>query len=199
MTYDNSRLRRLALITLVLQSAGRVIGRTKLQKMVYLANSIGWKAIDFKYHNYGPFSDSLAAELDNMKNYGWVEEREMSTSHDRVLHEYHFSNKYKQTGLSQLSKIEDTIPNGKQLISRTKGLIKQLNKFSSDDLQIMSTLVFLRAQDPSMSEEQALDMTRKLKPQFPKEQIAKGKRIFAIMKNFLDDPRKQPTIAMKQS
>ncbi len=101
MTYDISRLRRLALISLVLQAAGRIIGRTKLQKIVYLANSIGWKAIDFKYHNYGPFSDSLAAELDNMKNYGWIEEREIPTSKDRVVHEYYFSNKYKQTGLSQ--------------------------------------------------------------------------------------------------
>ncbi len=194
MTYDNSRLRRLALISLVLQSAGRIIGRTKLQKMVYLANSIGWKAFDFKYHNYGPFSDSLAAELDNMKNYGWIEEREIPTSQDRLLHEYYFSNKYKQTGLSQLSKVEDTTPNGKQLISRTKGLVKQLNKFSADDLQIMSTLVFLQAQDPSMSEEQAIEMTRELKPQFSKEAISKGRRIFAIMKDFLDFQRKQPTI-----
>jgi len=166
---------------------------------VYLANSIGWKAVDFKYHNYGPFSDSLAAELDNMKNYGWIEEREIPTSHDRVLHEYYFSNKYKQTGLSQLSKVEDTVPNGKQLISRTKGLVKQLNKFSSDDLQIMSTMVFLRAQDPSMSEEQAVDMTRKLKPKFSKEEISKGRRIFAIMKDFLDNQRKQPAMAMKHS
>ncbi len=199
MTYDISRLRRLALISLVLQAAGRIIGRTKLQKIVYLANSIGWKAIDFKYHNYGPFSDSLAAELDNMKNYGWIEEREIPTSKDRVVHEYYFSNKYKQTGLSQLSKIEDTVPNGKQLISRTRGLVKQLNKFSADDLQIMSTLVFLRAQDPSMSEDQAVDMTRKLKPQFSKEAISKGKRIFAIMKDFLDDQRKKPTMSMKRS
>ena len=197
MTYDNSRLRRLALISLVIQSAGRIIGRTKLQKIVYLANSIGWKAIDFKYHNYGPFSDSLAAELDNMKNYGWVEEREISTSRDRVLHEYYSSNKYKQTGLSQLGKIEDTVPNGKQLISRTRGLVKQLNKFSADDLQIMSTLVFLRAQDPSISEDQAIDMTRKLKPQFSKEEISKGKRIFAIMKDFLDNHEKQTTMAIK--
>jgi len=193
MTYDNSRLRRLALISLVLQSAGPIIGRTKLQKIVYLANSIGWKAIDFKYHNYGPFSDSLAAELDNMKNYGWIEEHEIPTSHDRVLYEYYFSSRYKRTGLSQLSKIEDTVPNGKQLISRTKGLVKQLNKFSSDDLQIMSTLVFLRAQDPSMSEERAVDMTRKLKPQFSKEHISKGRRIFSIMKDFLDKPGKQPS------
>jgi len=160
---------------------------------VYLANSIGWKAIDFKYHNYGPFSDSLAAELDNMKNYGWVEEREISTSRDRVLHEYYFSSKHKQTGLSQLGKIEDTVPNGKQLISRTRGLVKQLNKFSADDLQIMSTLVFLRAQDPSISEDQAVDMTRKLKPQFSKEQISRGRRIFSIMKDFLDKPRNQST------
>jgi uncharacterized protein YwgA len=184
MTYDNARLRRIALISLVLQSAGSIVGRTKLQKLMYLANSIGWRALDFKYHNYGPFSDSLAAELDNMRNYGWIEEREISTSHDRLLHKYSFSNKYKRTGLSQLSKIEDSIPNGRQLISRTKGLVKQLNKFSSDDLQIMSTLVFLRAQDPSMSEEQSIEMTWKLKPQFSRDQISKGRRIFDIMKDF---------------
>ena len=184
MTYDNTRLRRLALISLVLQSAGPIEGRTKLQKLVYLANSIGWKAFDFKYHNFGPYSDLLAAELDNMRDYGWIEEREKSTSQDRIMYEYHFSNKFKQTGLSQLGKIEDTVPNGKRLISRTRGLVTQLNKFSSDELQIMSTLVFLRAHDPSMSGEQAVDATRKLKPQFSKEEISKGKRIFGIMKDF---------------
>jgi hypothetical protein len=63
----------------------------------------------------------------------------------------------------------------------------------------MSTLVFLRAQDPSMSEEQAVDMTRKLKPKFSKEEISKGRRIFAIMKDFLDNQRKQPAMAMKHS
>jgi uncharacterized protein YwgA len=184
MTYDNSRLRRLALISLVLQSAGPILGRTKLQKILYLANSVGWKALDFKYHNYGPYSESLASELDNMRNYGWIEEHEISTSQERVLYEYHFSSRYRQTALSLQGKIEDTVPNGKQLISRTKGLVKQLNEFSSDELQIMSTLVFLRAQDPSMSEEQVVDMARKLKPQFAKEDISKGKRIFNIMRNF---------------
>src|SRR2546427_5078046 len=114
MTYDNSRLRRLALISLVLQSAGRVIGRTKLQKMLYLANSIGWKAIDFKYHNYGPYSESLASELDSMRNYGWIEERQIPTSQDRVVHQYYFSSRHRQVGLSLVGKVEDMIPDGKK-------------------------------------------------------------------------------------
>jgi uncharacterized protein YwgA len=184
MTYDNTRLRRLALISLVLQSAGSIDGRTKLQKIAYLANTIGWKAFDFKYHNFGPYSDSLAAELDNMRNYGWIEEREKSTSQDRIIYEYQFSDEFRQTALSQIGKVEDMVPNGRRLISRTRGLVTQLNNFSSDELQIMATLVFLRSHDPSMSVERATEVTRKLKPQFSKDEISKGKRIFQIMKNF---------------
>ncbi len=184
MTYDNYRIRRLALISLALQSAGRIDGRTKLQKMLYLANSIGWKAIDFRYHNYGPYSETLALELDTMRNYGWVEERQSSTSHDRLVHQYYFSGKHKQVGLSLVGKAEDMIPDGKKLISKTRGLIKLLNDFSSDDLQIMSTLVFLRNQNPSISEDQLVELTSKLKPQFSRDSISKGTRIFNMMKDF---------------
>ncbi len=185
MTYDNSRLRRLALIALALQTAGRVEGRTKMQKMMYLANLLGWKAIDFKYHNYGPYSDTLASELESMRNYGWIQERQVGTSKDRTLHEYSFFPKQRQIGLSLVGKIREAGPESQKLVSRTQGLFKQLSAFSSDELEIMSTLMFLRTENASMSDGELVNEVHELKPQFGKEQITEGLRVFKIMRDFL--------------
>ena len=183
MSYDYSRLKRLALIALALQSAGRINGRTKLQKIVYFANLVGWNAFDFKYHNFGPYSDTLASEIDTMRNSDWVHERALETNNERILYQYSFSTKRQRLGASLVGKVEDASPQGEKLISLTRGLIKQLNNFSSDELEIMSTIMFLSRQDPSLSEEQLVAQTYELKPQFDKQQIAKGLRIFRIMKN----------------
>ncbi len=185
MTYDSSRLRRLALIALALQSTGRIEGRTKLQKILYLANLCGWNALDFKYHNYGPYSDTLASELENMRNNGWVEEREIGTSQDRVLYTYSLSRESARIATSLINKVRDMSQRDDKMVSRSRGLVKQLNEFTSDELEIMATLIFLRMQDPTIKGDEAVRVAHELKPRFSDTDISKGGRIFSIMRDFL--------------
>ncbi len=189
MSYDYSRLKRLALVALVLQSTGGINGRTKLQKIVYFANMIGWNVFDFKYHNFGPYSDSLASEVDNMRNNDWVRERPLETNNERILFQYSFSTRRKQIAASLVGKVEEATPSGQKLISQTRGLVKQLNTFTSDDLEIMSTVMFLRRQDPSLTNEELVEQAHELKPQFDEQTIEGSLRIFGIMKNFPVKPR----------
>jgi len=49
----------------------------------------------------------------------------------------------------------------------------------------MSTLMFLRMERPSISDERLVNETHALKPQFEREQISRNLRIFNIMRNFL--------------
>jgi uncharacterized protein YwgA len=158
---------------------------------MYFANLLGWNAMDFKYHNYGPYSETLAAELENMRNNGWIEERPTETGHERILYRYYLSPKTRRIGTSLIGKVQDVDPKGEKLVSRTRGLVKQLDSFPSDDLEIMSTLMYLKMQNPSLSDEQLVEQTHELKPQFNKDRIARDRKIFNIMQNFLSPELRQ--------
>jgi uncharacterized protein YwgA len=173
-------MRRLALIALTLQTAGKIDGRTKLQKMIYLANLIGWNAFDFKYHNFGPYSDALASEIDNMCKSGWVQEDHVGGSYA-----YSFANNRKELGYSLVNKAIDPESSEKSLVPRTQGLIKSLSSFTSAELEIMATLMYLKIKNSSMSEEQAVELAHKLKPQYTIEDFSKGRRIFNVIRDFL--------------
>jgi len=183
MSFEASRFRRLALISLALQSAGHIVGRTKLQKILYLANLCGWNAAEFKYDNFGPYSETLAKELENMRENGWIEESVESTSKDRIIYNYSLSKKHSQRAISLVGKL-DEMGEGK-LLKKTEGLVKFLNDFDSDNLEIMATLIFLRKQNPSMSIEDTMKVTKELKPRFSDGQISEAGRIFNVMRDFL--------------
>jgi uncharacterized protein len=185
MPLDKSRLRRLALITLILDSAREIEGRTKFQKMAYLANLVGWSALDFHYHNYGPYSETLAVELENMRNNGWLREQEVSTVRDRVLYDYSFGKGTGAIKYTFVNKLLDIDPSVKRTIERTRGLIRDLNKFSADELEIMATLVFESQEDPSLSHDQLVKKVHELKPRFSIQQVRDGLRIFKIMRDVL--------------
>ena len=185
MSLSRSRLRRLALITLALDSAGLIEGRTKFQKMAYLANLVGWSALDFRYHNYGPYSETLAVELEGMKNNGWIREEEVPTGHDRMLYNYSFDTSARGIRQTFVGKLLELEPNAEKMVKRTRGLIRDLSKFSSEELEIMATLVFERQEDPSLDDSQLVERVHELKPQFTVEQIEPGLRIFKIMQDIL--------------
>jgi uncharacterized protein YwgA len=178
-----SRFKRIALIALALQSTGGIVGRTKFQKIMYLANLCGWNAAEFRYDNFGPYSETLARELEGMRENGWVEEKVEGTRRDRRLYTYALSRPYRQRAISTIGKL-DEMGEGK-LIHKTEGLTKVLNKFDSDNLEIMATLIFLRSKNPSLSIEETIKLAHQLKPRFDEAQIKDGRKIFNIMKDFL--------------
>jgi uncharacterized protein YwgA len=149
-----------------------------MQKISYLVNLGGWNAMEFKYHNFGPYSDSLATELDNLRSIGWVEEHQVGS-----LHKYSFARAYEKVGYSLVNR---ALPEaGARLVSKTSGLAKHLNQFSSDELEIMATLMYLKMKNLTISEEEAVKLTCHLKPKFSEEEVSKGRRIFKIMNDFL--------------
>jgi len=170
---------RTALITLVIRTLGKLIGRTKLQKTLYLTNLCGWNVIpDFKYYFYGPYSEMVNVEVENMRNNGWVEERIHSSWNDNILYTYSLSRTGKKISESLGSRYDD------KLVKRTRSLITHLNKFSLDDLEMMATLVFLKEENKGMSEEELVKEVARLKPKFDTAEIKKNLRIFNILRDF---------------
>lgn len=62
-------------LTRMLLSAGEVRGRKKLQKMVFIAQSLGYPFPEpFHLHVWGPYSEVLAVKLKEMTDWGFARE-----------------------------------------------------------------------------------------------------------------------------
>lgn len=179
-SFARSPLGRSALILSALRSVDHFQGRTKLQKILYLANLCGWNTIhDYRYYNYGPFSDTVTTELENFRKNGWVEERQFETKGGNITYTYDLTRQGQKVADSLAAKMEDP-----KLIKRTTSLVKELHKSSSDELEIMATLVFILRNEPDISDDKLIDRVQELKPRFDRDQIAKGIKVFNILKNF---------------
>lgn len=183
MPFDHFHSRRLALIAIILQNASPLKGRIKLQKIAYLVNLCGWHCFtDFKFHYYGPYSETLVKEIEGMKDNEWVLEAGFSTNNNRVFYQY--SVRKEKLADLLISRINDPA-----LVLKTAGLVKQLNEFDPDDLEIMSSLVFLKNTQPTLDEDALVETAQNLKPRFTEEQIRQNTRIFKILKPFLSIKR----------
>ncbi|MBS2970906.1 YwgA family protein [Metabacillus sp. KIGAM252] len=59
----------------VFSSAGEVIGRKKLQKMIYIAKKIDYPFYEkYDFHFYGPYSEELTLRIEELCNLGFVDE-----------------------------------------------------------------------------------------------------------------------------
>ena len=184
MATTPNRLRVFGLIALMVQEFGIVEGRTRMQKLVYLANLIGWNCLqDFRFHHFGPFSDSLTEAIGEMRNLGWVHEMARPTTGGNVAYEYSVEGGRESMVNSLVSRVDDQI-----LVTKTQGLFHQLENFSSDQLELMASLVFLRTTEHLLGEE-LISRTHELKPRFTVDEVRDGLRIFGIMGNFVPDLR----------
>ena len=65
-----------ALILELISSAGKIVGRTKLQKLAFLAKKEGKLPLSFNFpvYYYGPYSEELQQIVDTMVAAGFVKE-----------------------------------------------------------------------------------------------------------------------------
>ncbi|MCM3567150.1 YwgA family protein [Neobacillus mesonae] len=58
-----------------IMAAGEVVGRKKLQKMIYIAKKIHFPFNDrFQFHFYGPYSEELTTRVEELCNMGFLNE-----------------------------------------------------------------------------------------------------------------------------
>ena len=114
-------------------AGGSVVGRKKLQKLVYLAQQRGWPFPEvFRYHLYGPFSEQLANEIEEMKSYGFVDEQKQSG------HGSAFCCSLTEQGRELITKYGSlATPDA------AKELIARLSQRDARTLELMATMLFL--------------------------------------------------------
>jgi uncharacterized protein YwgA len=66
-------------------AGGEIVGKIRLQKMIYLLDQLGMKSgFSFDYHHYGPYSEELAEVVDDDIIFGQVQEEQKRRVSDGV-------------------------------------------------------------------------------------------------------------------
>ena len=168
------------LLLFMLDYFKEIKGRTRIQKMLYLTNQIGWNVInDYHFYQYGPYSDWVKRELDALVQGGLIEEaRQENIFDEKIIYEY----KITQDGSKYLQSI------GLQpsdLVTKTGKFLDQLKNYSTDDLEIMTSLYFLKKSDPEIdSNERLVKFVKLYKPRFDVPKIEKNLTVFNLVETF---------------
>lgn len=144
-------MKRSDLVTaLVALNGGKLVGKTRLQKVVYLLDQCGLNSgLDFDYHNFGPFSADLARATDVAKVKKKIREKQKLGYHDVLYSE--FTTKEDAPG-----KVGDLKS------SDVQRALEIMEGFSAIQLELAATLAYLK---DSGVDEHYLDSTvKKLKP-----------------------------------
>ncbi len=154
-------LRKYSPLAHVLESLGYVSGRRKLQKIVYLAQAKGGAFEErFKYHFYGPYSETLAAEIEEMRTLGLLRETLVSGQGRPDSHEYC---EYRLTPEGQAF-LEELTPSGAdEGIGVDPGFLARMNAKPARELELLAALHYLLV--AGMDADDAMDAVRKHKAQ----------------------------------
>lgn len=62
-------------VSTVALAGGELVGRIRLQKIVYLLDQLGMKSgASFDYHHYGPYSEAISDAVTDAKFWGYISE-----------------------------------------------------------------------------------------------------------------------------
>lgn len=138
------------LLTFV-DSAGKIHGRKKLQKMVHLLKSAG-TAFQFKYryHHYGPYSSELQSEMDQLVKQGYLYESQVNGAYQYTITE---------NGLKFKTMLET---DGGYSFELNEDVFKKLLERDTQFLEMFSTYVFLI--ESGDTQEEAKQKAKQLKP-----------------------------------
>ncbi len=162
----------LAVPLLVFSGLSRIADRTQIQKLVYIVNECGWHAIkDFTFIARGPYSQWLDSQLDTWINEGMVQETEESILIDTDNEVGFYCYSITDDGKSLAKKIIDSI-NSQQLIDRTLTHLRKLSKYTEQELEITSSILFICSEE-HMDPERIVTRILSFKPDFTEAQIRK--------------------------
>lgn len=159
---------------LVRDAGGKIVGRTRLQKLAYLLDAAGWGCgFKFKYQRFGPFSDGVADAARSATALGLMSEVEKEASWG---------------GSFSVYSTRDRTPH-----SPSKAKIKLVRLAANADailLELAATALFLKQQgEPSPWEE-----TARRKPDKADEgRLEKAKALYAQF-SLIRTPRALPKL-----
>jgi uncharacterized protein YwgA len=134
---------------LVALNGGEIVGKTRLQKTVFLLEYCGLNSgLEFTYALFGPFSSDLAEAADDAVAMGVIQSEDKPGYHQVPYTIY---------------RTQEVSPQKLGDLSRDKGqrILRTLDQFSAVELELAATLIYLGG---DQKREQAELDTRQLKP-----------------------------------
>ncbi|EHQ90406.1 hypothetical protein [Desulfosporosinus youngiae] len=154
-----------AFLTALIDQLQEINGKKSLQKLVYLARAFGLETgYSFRFHYYGPYSDSLAADFEQL-----LETDRVSLS-DKSRYKYQVSD-----DLSQDPALQELDADKQEKI---RELIECFGSKSPSDLELYATIYFIDHHEKYVlgngSVEDVLEKTYQAKPKYKKLEIKKA-------------------------
>jgi uncharacterized protein YwgA len=141
-------LKEHAKLLVLFQEAGEIIGRKKLQKMVYISKKFHFDFQEkFNFHFYGPYSEELSLQVEELADLGFISETKESKGS--------FS-QYKYELSSQGGEYLGLYPTPMEGYDQ---FIRLLNQENSRFLELVSTVLYF----DKLSKEEVIDKVEKVK------------------------------------
>ncbi|MEW9671278.1 YwgA family protein [Ammoniphilus sp. 3BR4] len=121
-----------AKVLLLLEQAGEVVGRKKLQKMVYITQKLRFDFNQrFYFHFYGPYSEELTLEVEELCDLGFLEEV-LEDKGNYNVYRYRITDKGKDFLQHVKADVGNLLP----------VLAQQMNASSARFLELVSTVLY---------------------------------------------------------
>ncbi|MCA1032154.1 YwgA family protein [Bacillus timonensis] len=139
-------------------AAGEIIGRKKLQKMIYIAKKVNFPFYErYNFHFYGPYSEELTLRVEELCNLGFLNEvKEKKGGY------YQYRYTLTEAGEQFLSHYELDMP-------PLKDCLENLNEQNARFLELVSTVLYFDGLEKEEVTEKIF--TLKSKQRYTEEEI----------------------------
>lgn len=167
-----NRNSQIGLIAYFATSLGRnqTFGRKAFQKIIHLTSELADvpTGYEFSFYTYGPYSRALASDLELAEDIKVV-----SSTKDEATGGYDI--KVGSLGHAFVKMVESDLTPHK---TKLDWISKCFGKSTAKSLELYSTIVFLKRNDPFKSDDEIANQVKKLKPKYELSEINSG--IFKI-------------------
>ncbi|ASB67556.1 MULTISPECIES: YwgA family protein [Bacillus amyloliquefaciens group] len=136
----------------VFSDSGEIIGRKKLQKIIYIAKKMQYPFYEkYDFHFYGPYSEELTLRIEELCNLGFLDEVKEKKG---GYFQYRYS--LTETGAEFLHHAELMMPDMKKYID-------SVNSRSSRFLELVSTILYFDGLEAEEKKEKVFTIKSKQK------------------------------------
>ncbi|AST05993.1 hypothetical protein KN10_1518 [Anoxybacillus flavithermus NBRC 109594] len=141
-----------------LAAVGEIVGRKKLQKMIYIAKKMKFPFYEkFDFHFYGPYSEELTLRMEELCNVGFVQEMK-----EKKGGYYQYRYVLTEAGEQFLTHYHLDMPD-------LDVCLRSLNEQSARFLELVSTILYF--EDLSKDEVKEKVFTLKSKQRYTEEEV----------------------------
>ena len=174
------RLTIIANIVKKINGPNSILGKKKLQKLIYFLQETKNVPLNYKYeiYHYGPYCFELSGNIDSLEIRGVI-----NIVPEQDGFGYNITpGKHMDSFIGRTSEISKSFDNG------TTDLANRFGKFDGLDIELLATLHFadkvMKKRNPAIADEIIINKVKDLKPKYGKEYITnKFEELKEIIKN----------------